>query len=173
MPVPNHISSSELTPTKGNSKSQILKSNTIENTSILEFGHWNLGFTKLVLQKSIMQYLKNVLFVAIFALCSLGLKAAAPLSFSSTQITVNAPQIDGVISIVQGRSNVKVDVTTTGLVALTVLNSEGEVVYQRNLQAQTRRASINTNNFANGTYTLLAEAAEGIQELSFAIGEDK
>jgi|GEM_PF-2802053 len=120
-----------------------------------------------------MQYLKNVLFVAIFALCSLGLKAAAPLSFSSTQITVNAPQIDGVISIVQGRSNVKVDVTTTGLVALTVLNSEGEVVYQRNLQAQTRRASINTNNFANGTYTLLAEAAEGIQELSFAIGEDK
>jgi len=146
--------------------------------SVLEFGHWNLGFTsceqlvRLVLQKSIMKYLKNMLLVVAFALFGLGLQAATPLySFSSAVITVNAPQIDGVINIVQGRNSVGVETLTADTVVLTVLNSDGEVVYQRNLQAQMRRANIDTNNYEDGVYILLAEAAEGIQVISFTIGE--
>ncbi len=121
-----------------------------------------------------MKYLKNALFVAMFALLSFSMEAVAPFhSFSSTQITANAWQGEGIVHIVQARNSVKVDVITTGIVNLTVVDSEGNVVYNRSLTPQARRANISTTNFANGVYLLIAEASGEVQEESFTVGETK
>ena len=117
-----------------------------------------------------MQYLKNVLLVAIFALFSFGLEAAAPISFSFTQNAVSASLAgEGVVNIVQERNGVRVEVITEGLVNLTVLDKNGNVVYTRSLDPQVRRANINTKNYADGVYTLIAETAVEVQTVNFSI----
>lgn len=117
-----------------------------------------------------MQYLKNALFVAIFALLGFGLEAATPLHIFSTQsIAALAPQGEGVVHVIQGRHGLRVEVIVTDAVALTVIDSEGNIVYENNLNPQVRRTNISTNNYPNGVYTLIAEASTEIQEVSFTI----
>ena len=119
-----------------------------------------------------MQYLKNALLVAMFALLGFGSEAAAPLHIFSTQsIAAAAPQGEGVVHVIQGRHGLRVEVIIADAVALTVVDSEGNVVYKSNLNPQVRDANINTVNYPNGIYTLIAEASTEIQEVSFTIGE--
>lgn len=118
-----------------------------------------------------MQYLKNALLVAVFALLGFGSEAAAPLHIFSTQsTTAAAPQGEGVVHVIQGRHGLRVEVIVTDAVALTVIDNEGNVVYETNLNPQTRRTNINTNNYPNGAYTLIAETPTEVQRFDFTIG---
>jgi len=146
----------------------------------LEFSHWNLGFAsclqlvRLVLQKSIMQYLKNALFVAMFALLSFGLEAATPLTTFSTQtITVDAPQSDGVVIITQGRRAVRVEILVPGRVRLVVRDDAGTVVYRRWVRPALRNVRINTEAFADGTYMLTAISSVGNEDVTFTIESEE
>ena len=141
---------------------------------MLEFGTWNLGFVKLVLQKSTMQYFKNALLLATFTLLGLGLEAAAPLhSFPSVQTAINAPQGDGVVEVIQGRHSVGVDVLVPGSVRLIVKNSNQEIIFRKLVTPQIRHIDINTTLYAAGEYTLEAISSVDTEVVSFVIrGEE-
>jgi len=118
-----------------------------------------------------MHYLKNALLVAMFALLGFGSEAAPLHIFSTQSITATAPEGDGVVHVIQGRHGLRVEVIVADAVALTVVDSEGNVVYENNLTPQARRTNINTNNYPNGVYTLIAETPTEVQRFGFTIGE--
>jgi len=120
-----------------------------------------------------MQYLKNVLFVAIFALFGLGLQAATPLYTSSLnqEVISNAPQGDGALEITQGRYGVRVKILVSGLVGLIVRNEAGNVVFHLEVESERRRVNIPTALYPDGTYTLEGIHGEGVEVLRFTLGE--
>lgn len=117
-----------------------------------------------------MGNLRNLFFVAAFTLLGFGVQANTNLYITSDNNTsLNAPQIDGVVHVTQGRNGVFIDILVGGLVELTVHDPNGNVVLQRSVKQQVRRIRVNIKKYESGTYTLYAESGIGVQSVQFAI----
>lgn len=119
-----------------------------------------------------MGNLKNLLFVAVFMLFGLGVQAnTTPYTASVYDLSFDAPQGSGVIHIVQGRHQIRVEIVAEGAVELVLLNSSGEAVFQKSVQAHKRIVNIHTKNYAPDVYTLVAESLIEKEAITFAVNE--
>lgn len=117
-----------------------------------------------------MGNLRNLFFAVAFMLLGFGVQANTNLYITSGNNTsLNAPQIDGVVHVTQGRNGVFIDILVGGLVELTVRDPNGNVVLQRSVKQQVRRIRVNIKKYESGTYTLYAESGIGVQSVQFAI----
>ena len=118
-----------------------------------------------------MQYLKNALLVAIFALSGFVAEAVAPIhSIPAVTMTADAPQENiGVIDILQGLHRMRVEILDRGPVLLVVYNSEREIVYSRRVRPQLREISFPIGDYPNGNYTLVATSPTETEFVSFTI----
>jgi len=121
-----------------------------------------------------MQYFKNGLFVAIFALFGLGLEAAPIHTIVPTiKSATIAPQGDGIVEIIQGLHRIRVEILVPGLIRLEIRNSDQEVIFGRIVTPQHRRVHVNTNQYDDGVYTLEASSLAGKEVISFTIGGEE
>lgn len=120
-----------------------------------------------------MQYFKNALLVATFALLSLTLQANTPVvhTITNTELTTTAPQGDGIVEIVQGLHRLKIDILVTGIVTLEIRNSDQEVVFSRDVRPQRRFVRIPTDLYPEGDYSLTAIANVGTEVVFFSVGD--
>jgi len=117
-----------------------------------------------------MKLLKNLLLITVFMLFDFGAKAE--IAFCNTSIyntALNVPQGDGIIHIIQGRSEIRVEIIVDVLVKLTVLDSKQNVVFETSVIQQERRVDIDTKGYELGAYNLVATSSIGKQEVNFVI----
>jgi len=120
-----------------------------------------------------MGNLKNFFFMAVFMLLGFSVQAEVNprTTISTYDLTLNNPQIDGIVNVTQGRHALTVNILVTGPVNLIVRNESGEVVSQRFARQQVRRVKINIKNYESGSYVLSAESRLGVQMVDFDITE--
>lgn len=116
-----------------------------------------------------MGNLKNLLFVAVFMLFGLGVQANTPQYTTPVyDLSFNALP-NGIIHIIQGRYEVRVEILVEDTVELVLLNSSGKVVFEEIVGRQKRVVNINTNGYASGVYTLVVESLLGKEEIKFVV----
>lgn len=116
--------------------------------------------------------MNNLFFIILFMLFSFGVQADTALCTTSDYgSSLKAPQGDGVIHIVQGRSTIHVEPIVNVSIKLTVFDSKQNIVSELRLNRQRRQVSIDISNYEPGIYTLVAESLAEIQTMSFIIND--
>jgi len=117
-----------------------------------------------------MKNKNKILFATILLLSSFGLQANdISITTFNHNLTLNAPQADGVIHIVQGRSAIRVEIKTILPVKLTVLDKEQNKLIDMPVIQNNRYVYINTENYTSGIYTLIADSPIDSQVFNFIV----